>query len=91
MIPLYTSPPETDQYGKCISYMWQRTSEQDSGSAVFVNINLKKFEISDYFSCLTLLKNSGLHVYIRISMDYGFAADLKSQISDYHRHDYLRK
>ena len=42
------------------------------------------FEISNYLSCLKMLKMADVLVYIRVSMEYGFAMDIKGVIQGYH-------
>ena len=40
--------------------------------------------MATYLSCLRLLKAAEVTVFFRVSMDYGFAENLKIKIKNYH-------
>jgi len=78
LLPVYHEPPETDSYRVCISPTWKRIADVGSKGVAIVDPFLDATE-DDYRSCLSLLIDSSVTVYLRVSMEFGFV-DPRSKI-----------
>ena len=78
LLPIYHEPPETDSYRTCISPTWKRIADVGEKGTAIVDPFLEATE-DDYRSCLRMLKDSSVTIYLRVSMEFGFV-DPRSKI-----------
>ena len=80
LLPIYHEPPETDSYRTCISQTWKKIADVGSRGYAIVDPFLAA-SVDDYRSCLGLLRDSSVTIYLRVSMEFGFV-DPRSKIND---------
>ena len=83
-MPLIGAAPKIDQYRKCVNPFWRKTAEQGAGTTAFVKIE-PEYGVINYLSCLKLLKQNQVDVFIQISLGSGKKIEMaKMMAEEYH-------
>ena len=83
-MPLFDAEPKIDQYRKCVNQFWRKTAEQGAGTTAFVQIE-SDYGVMSYLSCLKLLKQNEVDVYLKISLGLGENSESAQKLAeDYH-------